>query len=121
MLFLLLLFVTDVVINVVGHVILTAYFWLAEYLAWNNRSVLIIRNNLATIDLKTKDSKKEKKTKIRKVVYDWNILYCNRLTAPSIRMLRLDSKQYKNGGHASALVALVRSPIPCPHKENNNT
>ena len=75
MLFLLLLFVTDVVINVVGHVILTAYFWLAEYLAWNNRSVLIIRNNLATIDLKTKDSKKEKKTKIRKVVYAYNICF----------------------------------------------
>lgn len=58
---------TVVFLTEFGKFLFSAYFWLAEYLAWNNRSVLIIRNNLATIDLKTKDSKKEKKTKIRKV------------------------------------------------------
>ena len=49
----------------------TGYFWLAEYLAWNNRSVIIIRNDLAKIDLKTKDDRKEKKTFIRRVTYDF--------------------------------------------------
>lgn len=58
---------TVVFLTEFGKFLFSGYFWLAEYLAWNNRSVLILRNGLAKIDLKTKDSKKEKKTFIRKV------------------------------------------------------
>jgi len=58
---------TVVFLTEFGKFLFSVYFWLAEYLAWNNRSVLIIRNDVAKVDLVTKDNKKEKKTFIRKV------------------------------------------------------
>lgn len=58
---------TVVFLTEFGKFIFSAFFWLAEFLAWNNKSVVVIRNNLAKIDLKTTDNKKEKLTTIRKV------------------------------------------------------
>lgn len=58
---------TVVFLTEFGKFCFSAYFWLAEFLAWNNKSILIIRDNIAKIDLKTTDNKKENKTTIRQI------------------------------------------------------